>query len=45
MVEIKQENKQTTLTSDGALLVLVELAFDKAQHQAGLAHCRLSQQH
>lgn len=34
-----------TLTSDGALLVLVELAFDEAQHQAGLSHCRFSQQH
>lgn len=33
------------LTSDGALLVLVELAFDKAQHQAGLSHCRFAQQH
>lgn len=33
------------LTSDGALLVLVELAFDEAQHQAGLSHCRFSQQH
>lgn len=33
------------LTSDGALLVLVELAFDEAQHQAGLSHGRLSQQH
>lgn len=33
------------LTSDGALLVLVELAFDEAQHQAGLSHSRFSQQH
>lgn len=33
------------LTSDGALLVLVELAFDEAQHQAGLSHCRFSQQY
>lgn len=33
------------LTSDGALLVLMELAFDKAQHQAGLSHRRFPQQH
>lgn len=32
------------LTSNGALLILVELAFDETQHQAGLAHGRLSQQ-
>lgn len=33
------ETKTTKpLTSNGALLVLVELAFDKAQHQAGLSH-------
>ena len=36
---------QPSLTSDGALLVLVELAFDKAQHQAGLPHRRFPQQH
>lgn len=23
----------------------MELAFDKAQHQAGLSHCRFAQQH
>lgn len=33
-----------TLTSNGALLVLMKLALDKAQHQAGLAHGRLSKQ-
>lgn len=32
------------LTSNSALLILVELAFDETQHQAGLAHGRLSQQ-
>lgn len=37
--------KRWDLTSDGALLEFVKLAFDKAQHQAGLAHCRLAQQH
>lgn len=33
------------LTSNGALLVLVELALHKAQHQTGLAHRRLAEQH
>lgn len=33
-----------TLTSNGALLVLMKLALDKAQHQAGLAYGRLSKQ-
>lgn len=33
------------LTSNGALLKLVELAFDETQHQTGLAHRRLPQQH
>lgn len=37
--------KQAALTSDGALLVLMELALDEAQHQAGLSHCRFPQQH
>lgn len=41
----RQEKTPSPLTSDGALLVLVELAFDEAQHQAGLSHGRLSQQH
>lgn len=28
-----------TQTSNGAFLVLVKLALDEAQHQAGLSHC------
>lgn len=35
MLEIEKEKP---FTSDGALLVFMELAFDKAQHQAGLPH-------
>lgn len=31
--------------ADGALLVLVELPLDETQHQRGLAHRRLAQQH
>lgn len=33
------------LTPNGALLKFMKLAFDKAQHQTGLAHRRLPQQH
>ena len=29
----------SSLTPNGTLLVLMELAFDKAQHKAGFAHC------
>lgn len=39
------EIKNKAITSDGAFLVLVELAFDKAQHQAGLSHRWFPQQH
>lgn len=38
-------SEEMLLTSDGALLELVKLAFDEAQYQAGLAHRRLPQQH
>lgn len=37
--------RRARLTADGALLVLVELALDEAQHQAGFPHRRLAQQH
>lgn len=33
-----------SLTSNGALLVLVELSLDKAEDEAGFAHCRLPQE-
>lgn len=33
------------VTSNGALLELVELSLDKPEHQAGLAHCRLPQKY
>lgn len=32
-------------TSNGRLLELVELSLDEAQHQAGLAHGHVAQQH
>lgn len=36
---------RTALTPDGALLVFVELTLDEAQHQTGLPHRGLAQQH
>lgn len=36
---------RSALTSYRALLIFMELAFNEAQHQAGLAHCRLAQKH
>lgn len=38
-------SRRSALTSYRALLKLMELALDKAQHQAGLADRRLAQQH
>lgn len=43
--KVYNRTSEEMLTSDGALLELMKLAFDKAQHQAGLAHRRLPQQH
>lgn len=33
-----------SLTSNRALLVLMELPLDKAEDQAGFAHCRFAQE-
>lgn len=32
-------------TSDGTLLVFMELSFDKTENQTGLSHCRLTKKH
>lgn len=41
----KNQAAATPRTSDGRLLELVKLALDEPQHQAGLAHSHVAQQH
>lgn len=45
ITHMEKESATFGRTSDGALLVFMELAFDEAQHQTGLPHRRFSQQH